>query len=312
MSNVLCDVLNYVNEGIVILNDNLEIIFWNRFMEELTGKDRKKVINTKVFHAIPGLNKDYYKKAFYTALKKDFKYFFSSEIHKNIISNDLELNIRVQKFNNQDVSYLVVEFIDVTSQHIRIDQLKGYVNKLYLLNKELKDKEKQIERLAYYDKLTNLANRTLFYQMAEKLLANSKRQKSILGLMFIDIDGFKNINDTYGHLIGDKVLIEVSNILEDSVRENDIVARHGGDEFLILLPDLSDYNNYKNISRRIAKANKKVRINNELEISICLSIGVSFYPKDGITIDELISKADKAMYKVKSIGGDKFTHYMED
>lgn len=310
MDKLVFDILNYVNEGIVILNENSEILFWNNYMEYITDTKANEVINSKIFDAIPGLNKVYFKKAFNSAMEKDFKFFFSSEMHKNLISNDFELNFRINKFKSSNSQYLIIEFMDVTSQFIRIEQLKEYANELYLLNKKLKQKEKEIERLAYYDTLTNLANRTLFYNLAEKLLANAKRRNTILGLMFIDIDKFKYINDTYGHRIGDKILIEVAKILKKCTRENDVVARLGGDEFLVLLPDLKNYSNYRIIAKRIANANSKVKIDDDIKLNIALSIGVSFYPQDGNTIDDLISKSDKAMYNVKNIGGNKCVHYI--
>lgn len=309
MSKVIFDILNYVNEGIIILNDKFDILFWNKYMEDLVGIKKYQVMDTSIFETIPGLDKDYYRNVFNTAIEKDYKYFFSSEIHKDIISNDLKLNIRINKFDDFGSSCLMIEFIDVTNQFIRINQLKEYANKLYSLNRELHEKEKQIEKLAYYDQLTNLANRTLFYRIAEKLLENAKRKNSMLGIMFIDVDRFKSINDEYGHRVGDKVLIEVSNILAKSTRETDTVARHGGDEFLILLPNLDNYSNYKAIAKRIANENNKIKID-DIEIMISLSIGVSFYPQDGNTIDELISKADKAMYRVKNIGGNESIHYI--
>lgn len=312
MNKIVFDILNYINEGITILDDKLNIKFWNNYMEYLTNISQEQVVNTSILKAIPNLNKNYFKKSLYSTLEKDDKFFFSSEMHKNLISDSFELNLRINGFEYSGSKYLILEFIDVTSQFIRINQLKDYANRLCILNNELKDKKMEIERLAYYDKLTNVANRTLFYALAENLLANAKRNNTVLGLMFIDIDRFKSINDTYGHKVGDQVLIEVANLLTGCTRENDVVARHGGDEFLILLPDLKDYRNYKKIAQRIANTKSKIIIENGIEINIALSIGVSFYPQDGTTIDELITKADKAMYNVKNIGGNKCVHYLSD
>lgn len=312
MNKIVFDILNYVNEGITILDDKLNVLFWNNYMEYITNIKQEQVIKTCILEAIPSLNKNYFRKALYSTLEKDDKFFFSSEMHKNLISDDFELNLRINGFEYSDSKYLILEFIDVTSQYIRINQLKDYANRLYILNNELKEKKIEIERLAYYDKLTNVANRTLFYSLAENLLANAKRNNTILGLMFIDVDRFKSINDTYGHKVGDQVLIDVANLLSGCTRKNDVVARFGGDEFLILLPDLKDYSNYKIIARRITNTKSKIIIENGVEINIALSIGVSFYPQDGSTIDELITKADKAMYNVKNIGGNKCVQYLND
>lgn len=308
MDKILFDTLNYVNEGIIILNDKLEIIFWNKYIEHITGIKEEQVINYIIFEAVPSLNKNYFKKAVKFVMEKDHKFFFSSILHKGLISNNGEFNLRLNRLEGSNSMYLIIECIDVSSQYMRINQLKEYVNKLCSLNKELKEKEKEIKKLAYYDKLTGVANRTLFYNLAEKFFDSAKRGDKILGLMFIDIDNFKCINDMYGHKIGDKVIIEVAKILTKCTRGNDVVARYGGDEFLILLPDIKDYNNYKLVSARIANANSEVEVNG-IKINIYLSIGASFYPRDGEDIDEIISKADKAMYKAKNIGGNRCAHY---
>ncbi len=148
--------------------------------------------------------------------------------------------------------------------------------------------------------------------MAEKFLEEAKRNNTKLGLMFIDIDQFKRINDKYGHKVGgDQVVVEVANLLEKSTRKHDIVSRYGGgDEFLILLPNIKHYNNYKIIASRIAIANRRVIVSDDIQVDISLSIGVSFYPRDGETIDDLIFKADKAMYCAKNRGGNECIHYI--
>ena len=309
MDETLFNILNYVNEGIIITNDKLEILFWNDCIGNITGINQEEVINSNIYNAVPSLNRGYFKEAMKSVIEKGYKIFFSSAMHKGLISDDIELNIRLSRFENAGLKYVIIECIDVTNQVIRINQLKKYNNELCSLNQELKEKEEEIQKLAYYDRLTGLANRTLFYNVAEKFLEDSKRNNRKIGLMFIDVDRFKNINDMYGHKIGDKVLAEVANLLTKSTRKNDIVARHGGDEFLILLPDIKDYNNYRIIASRISNANKRIKVHDDIEIKISLSIGISFYPRDGDSIDQLISKADKAMYCVKNIGGNECLHY---
>lgn len=309
MDKTLFHILNYVNEGIIITNDKLDILFWNEHMERITDIKQEHALDNNLYNTIPSMDRNYFKEAIKSVIEKDYKYFFSSSMHKGLISANGEFNLKVSGFKKDGCKYLIFECIDVTSQITRINQLKEYANELYFLNKELKKKEKEIEKLAYYDRLTGVANRTLFYNMAEKFLDSAKRNNEKLGLMFIDIDRFKDINDMYGHKIGDKVLVEVANLLTKNTRKNDIVSRHGGDEFLILLPDIKSYANYKIIASRIANVNKRVKVHDKLEIKIPLSIGVSFYPRDGDSIDELISKADKAMYCVKNRGGDECIHY---
>lgn len=299
MNSVFCNVLNDINEGIVILNENLEICYWNNFMKSLTGFGSEETESKNIFLILPNLNTNYFKKSVNEILSGGNKIFFSAAMHKRLVNDNVNLNLNLSMLGDGDTKFLLLEFIDVTSQFLQISKLKNYINELIKLNKQLKEKEKIIENLAYYDNLTGVSNRTLFYEVAESMLKTAKRNKNIMCLMFLDVDKFKSINDNYGHKAGDKVIVKVAEILKAATRKSDIVARYGGDEFLILLPCVKTFNDYKAVASRIAK-NKNNTIDFEgKQIKISLSIGISFYPADGDTIDKLVAKADKEMYIAK-------------
>lgn len=308
MNRDISDILNHINQGIIITNEKSEIVFINEHMTKAIDFEDKNFINTKIYESIPSLNKTYFKDAMKAVIENDNKFFFSSAMHSGLLCEDLDFNFKLTRFEYEESRYVIIECTDVTSQVKRINQYKEYNVQLQSLNKTLKEKEKEIEKLAYYDGLTGLANRTFFYKLANQIINDADRNKKEVGLMFIDIDKFKDINDKYGHMIGDKVLVEVAKLLVESKRKNDVISRHGGDEFLILLPDIKDHDNHRLIASRISKANRSVNLNG-IEINISLSIGISFYPKDGGNIDQLISNADKAMYKAKELGGNKCAAY---
>lgn len=170
------------------------------------------------------------------------------------------------------------------------------------VNRDISDRineSKRLEHLAYYDYLTKIPNRYLLFDRLEHLIEQSARNMSSFALLYIDLDKFKVINDTKGHTFGDQVLIEISLRLKQSIRNSDTVARIGGDEFIVLLEDITNKSNISTMVETIIKVlNSPIDISGEtLEISS--SVGVSIYPHDGTTADALIAAADKAMYNEK-------------
>jgi len=170
------------------------------------------------------------------------------------------------------------------------------------VNRDISDRIKETERLehlAHYDYLTKVPNRYLLLDRVEHLIAQSERIKSNFALLYIDLDKFKTINDTKGHAFGDQVLIETALRLKQSIRNSDTVARIGGDEFVLLLENISNKDDVSIMVESIAKAlNKEFIINNE-KFEVSCSIGVAIYPDDGTTTDTLLATADVAMYKAK-------------
>ncbi|MBF0444050.1 MAG: GGDEF domain-containing protein [Magnetococcales bacterium] len=172
--------------------------------------------------------------------------------------------------------------------------------------------EEKVEKLARFDSLTNLPNRTTFFERLAQEVARSRRELSHLSILFMDLDRFKLINDNYGHPIGDELLVQSAIRIKSCIRENDIVARFGGDEFCILLPA------YSNKKDAIAVAKKIVgKLNNlfyikDIECKIGASIGISHFPDHGDTPKELIRKADIALYAVKNCGRNSALVYTSD
>ena len=170
------------------------------------------------------------------------------------------------------------------------------------INRDISDRvneAKRLEHLAYYDYLTQIPNRYLLFNRLEHLILQSERSKSIFALLYIDLDKFKVINDTKGHTFGDKVLREVADRLKKSIRNSDTVARIGGDEFIVLLENISNKDDVPiMVETLINSLNSPIDISGE-KLEISCSVGVSIYPDEGTTADALIAVADKAMYNVK-------------
>jgi diguanylate cyclase (GGDEF)-like protein/PAS domain S-box-containing protein len=174
---------------------------------------------------------------------------------------------------------------------------------------ERKNYERKLLHQANYDSLTGLPNRLLAMNHLTQSLARARREHSIVGVLFVDLDNFKKINDTLGHDIGDHHLKEISHRLHDCVRSIDTVARFGGDEFLVIIPDLESIDEIKPVCQRILGATSKPVMINGYEFFTSASIGVSIYPNDGDEPNDLVRNADSAMYEAKRTGRDTFSYF---
>ncbi len=177
---------------------------------------------------------------------------------------------------------------------------------------ERKRAEERLTHLAQYDHLTGLVNRTLFRDRLIHAMARSKRLQQPMGLMLLDLDRFKSVNDTMGHDAGDQLLKSVADRLRECVREVDTVARMGGDEFTIILEALSREDDITTVAQRITKSLTEPFPLENHRISIGVSIGITVYPLDDHEIDDLLRHADAAMYRAKQQGGNSFQFHIPD
>jgi diguanylate cyclase (GGDEF)-like protein/PAS domain S-box-containing protein len=162
-----------------------------------------------------------------------------------------------------------------------------------------KNETARLEHLAHYDQLTNVPNRYLLLDRLTHLITQSQRNEHRFALLFIDVDKFKLINDEKGHIFGDRVLIEVALRLKSTIRNSDTIARFGGDEFIILLENISDKMDASTMVKTIDSALKAEFIVDGEKVDISCSFGVAIFPEDGTTTDLLINTADRAMYQTK-------------
>ena len=162
----------------------------------------------------------------------------------------------------------------------------------------------RLDRLAQYDELTGLANRALFRDRLDKALAAARRHRSLVGVVLLDLNGFKAVNDRLGHGAGDALLREVGERLRRSLRETDTVARLGGDEFAVVVEDLRRAEDAAIVGRKILDAVAPAFAFDGEPVCITASIGMALYPRDGETAEQLVERADAAMYRAKREGGN--------
>lgn len=169
--------------------------------------------------------------------------------------------------------------------------------------------EKRLAQLAYYDSLTGLPNRRMFYDRLGHALERARRNKKLVGILFLDLDHFKNVNDTLGHLFGDRLLQEIAKRLSALLRKDDTVARLGGDEFTVILENIGNVAEVEEVAKKILHSiSQPIRLG-EHEIYVTSSIGITLYPLDDSDIERLIMNADGAMYQAKGRGRNTFEVY---
>ena len=188
------------------------------------------------------------------------------------------------------------------------DEAQCYLYQVHDLT-ERKETEFQLARLAHFDPLTGLANRTRLRDESERMLNNARRRNEGLAVLFLDLDNFKYINDSLGHDAGDQLLTAVASRLKAGVRDTDLVARLGGDEFVVLLGEITQPNDISTITQKILTALSEPWHFNAHNLAISTSIGVSVFPEDGTDIPTLFRHADSALYDAKAEGRNKAQFY---
>jgi len=198
-----------------------------------------------------------------------------------------------------------------TPKEFFIQEIESIRYSLALTFKRLKKEQEELYKLSTQDPLSGLYNRLSLIEKLNWLISKSKRSNGKFAVIFLDLDNFKNINDSRGHDFGDKILQHVAEVLLHVVRDNDIVSRLGGDEFVIVLPELTDDTRVIDIAQRIKEKLSEPLIIENHKYVVTASMGITMYPKDGEDASTLLKNADIAMYKSKDLGKNNY-HYFTD
>ena len=204
-------------------------------------------------------------------------------------------------------------WFETTSRAVR-NPVTGALEQIICVSRDISERkraEEQIEYQAYHDALTGLPNRRLFRDRLTVALAHARRSKSTLAVMFLDLDRFKYVNDTLGHSLGDEMLKTVAARLAEALREEDSIARMGGDEFTVLLPELNSPDDAASVAQKLIEAVAQPMRIEETELFITTSIGIALFPNDGDTAELLLKNADHAMYRAKDAGRNSYQLFTE-
>jgi diguanylate cyclase (GGDEF)-like protein len=172
--------------------------------------------------------------------------------------------------------------------------------------------EERLQHQAHHDDLTGLPNRALMLDRLNQAIAGAHRERAFTALLFIDLDHFKDVNDALGHAVGDELLKEAAVRLRVCLREQDTLARMGGDEFIVILPNVDDYDVVQRVAERVVEAFVPPFVLQQQEHYVTASIGITLYPTDGVDAPELLRNADLAMYRAKEVGRNGYYFFTQE
>jgi diguanylate cyclase (GGDEF)-like protein len=227
---------------------------------------------------------------------------------------EINSKIPIVVLSDQDDEDLALQIVQMGAQDYLIKgQGDGYlINRVIDYSIERKKDVQQLSHLANYDNLTGLANRLLFRERLDRALIRADRNKELVALFVIDLDRFKNVNDSLGHDAGDQLLIKVASRLQECTREGDTIARLGGDEFTIIMEDVKNVDDAVTIADKVLHFMKIPLDINSREVFVTPSIGISIYPIDDARATHLFVNADSAMYEAKDSGRNCYRFYTAD
>ena len=283
--------LENIQEGVMLVDAQTRIVAVNSAFSEVTGYSADEIVGLTPAILKSGLQDDEFYRSMYASLKKNDGW--QGEIRNRRKNGEIYqewLSISVIRNDSGEIDNYIGVFSDISNQQ---------------------EMKKRLHQLAYYDELTGLPNRTLLYDRLSLELAHSKRDSSKMAILFIDLDGFKGINDLHGHFAGDHFLKEVAGRLASCVREGDTLSRMGGDEFVAFLRNIADEQVAAQVAGRMLETCAQPFVIEGHELFVTVSVGISIHPRDGDSVSDLLRDADTAMYRAKACGKNNYQFYSE-
>lgn len=273
--------VDFLPDAVIVQNKH-HIVFVNPSGVNLLGQENSSTIIGR---------------SIWNFIYSDQKEFIEKKLEQVMDSKQSSKPIRIiEKFIRYDYKVFYVEINAIPIVY----NGEGVIQLLIRDITEKKMYELKLESMAFHDPLTGLKNRRGFTEIMDQAIANANRNKEQFALMYMDLDKFKGVNDTFGHEVGDELLKQFAKRLVDNMRDSSVHCRIGGDEFLILINDIGDVDNVSRIAERLYKVLQEPYYINGHELEITASIGISLYPQDGAESKQLIKNADKALYMAKS------------
>lgn len=292
MLNIRSAIFKHTVDGVLIANSENEIIHVNDAFTDITGYTLEEVY------------------------KQDPKLFASGQ-HDKKFYRHLWHSIETQGYwqgemkNRKKNGEMFVAWQSINAIKNRKGEVENYISVFSDVTAQRSD-DKKYAHLATHDALTGLSNRLILNDRLEHAVLHADRAQKRVAVLFCDLDNFKPINDTYGHDVGDKVLQHCAEFFKSTLRSEDTICRYGGDEFVIILEEVDDFTEVKELAAKVMHLTHEAAVINGHIIPVEMSVGVSVYPTDTNEGADLIKKADKAMYQAKRAGKNKMLCYQSD
>lgn len=279
------------SDAIVSVNTQGEIVFWNPAAEKIFGYSIREAVGKSISMIIPERFQETEKDVLNRVLSQGKENMEGKVMELVGLGKDgrefpIELSLASQR--RKEELFFTVILRDIT---------------------ERKKTEEQIKHMAYHDTLTGLPNRRLFNDRLNMELSRAQRNRQKLVVLLLDLDNFKKINDAFGHELGDKLLQNIGDRLEKSLRKTDTIARMGGDEFVLVLPEINSKKDMNKTAQKVLEIVREPVFIGQHRFLITTSIGISVYPEDGEEANLLIRNADIALYRAKEKGRNNFLYY---
>lgn len=283
--------LDAIGDAVLVVNPQGEVIYINRVAEKLAGWPRETALGQpieKVFNIVDGKTRQRAKSPSERAIKEE-----------RIV--ELTLGSVLIRYDGTSIA--------IEDSAAPIYNRRGQVAGAVIVFHDARQSEFEVQKmshLAQHDDLTGLPNRVLLRERLTQAIGMAKRHHKQVALLFLDLDFFKQINDSFGHSVGDRLLKEVATDILDCVRTTDTVSRHGGDEFVVLLTEIEHVGDSTQVAEKLLARFARPRIVDGHELKLTLSIGISVYPENGLDADTLLNSADASMYTTKKNGRNNY------
>jgi diguanylate cyclase (GGDEF)-like protein len=313
MGDLFQQALNVAEIGIILVDSELRILIWNRYIESISATKKNEALGRRLGDMCPTFAQARYRDMLDAVINSRQCRFCSSKIHraflypKNIYDETIRQNMTIMPVIDEEKVYVLIQIVDITYQVTSEHKLTSLLSEMTRGYNDVKESEEINKRLAVTDPLTGLHNRIALTQKMNNILSNQADMLEY-ALMFLDLDGFKKINDTLGHAMGDKLLIKTAEKIEFSVRSEDVVARFGGDEFVVLIKSKNGTDGAEAVAKKLVSEIAKPTVIEGSAIRITCSVGVAMFGNEN-NPEDIIRKADEAMYESKKKGKNTYTFF---